>query len=107
MFTPSFDQKGKIFTEVISKKPVQVFIYTEKHIIIGEINIRPDDRLKDEINNNEQFLAVTNAVIKDFEGNTQFKTNFVAVNRQHVSWVLPIDEITDTTVKSWINEIEG
>jgi hypothetical protein len=91
MFT-QFEEKGKLFTNVIAKKPVNVQIQTSTHVIQGTVHIRPDNRLKDEINQTETFLAVTNASIYDLHKNLVQQCNFIAVNRSQIIWLVPDDE---------------
>jgi len=91
-----FDEKGKIFTNVVSKKPVAVMIQTEQYCIQGQIYVRPDGRLKDELNESEIFLAVTDATIYDHHGNALYSSNFLTVNRTHIIFLIPIEEIQKT-----------
>ena len=88
-----FEEKGKIFTNVITKKPVEVHIQTTTNLIRGKVHIRPDERLKDELNQPEKFLAVTDADILNLEGKLVSKVSFLAVNRQHIVWLLQDNEI--------------
>lgn len=89
-----FDEKGKIFTQVISKKPVQVIIQTDTHQIHGEVHIRPDERVKNALDNiTENFIAVTNARIFSPGGEVVYETAFVAVHRSHITWVIPADDL--------------
>ncbi len=88
MFT-SFEDKGKIFTNIVTKKPVEVHIQTSIHRIHGYVHVRPDDRIKDEINQNERFLAVTDATIFSLTGEEILKTDFLAVNREQIIWMFP------------------
>jgi hypothetical protein len=88
MFT-SFEDKGKIFTNIVTKKPVEVQIQTSIHRIHGYVHVRPDDRIKDEINQNERFLAVTDATIFALTGEEILKTDFLAVNREQIIWMFP------------------
>jgi hypothetical protein len=90
-----FDEKGKFFTPVINKHPVSVIIQTINHRITGNIHIRPEDRIKDELDRDEGFLAVTDAVIQDTEGKEIASSQFVSVNRQQIVWVLPVEEISN------------
>ena len=89
----SFEEKGKIFTDVVTKQPVEALIQTTQHLIQGFIHIRPQERLKDEINQNESFLAVTSAKIFNNQGNVLYRSNFVAINRGHIIWLLPIRDM--------------
>lgn len=89
-----FDDKGKIFTQVISKKPVSVIIQTTTHQIKGMVYIRPDDRLKNTLDNNtEAYLAVTDATVFSQSGETAYATGFLAVNRSHIVWILPEEDL--------------
>jgi hypothetical protein len=87
--------KGKIFTNVITKKPVPVTIQTKTQLIHGELYVRIGERLKDEINSAEQFLAVTNAVVFDHlnEEKEQYRCHFLLVNIEQIIWLIPDDEI--------------
>ncbi len=77
----NFEEKGKIFTQVVSKQPNDVVIQTATNQIHGKIHIRPEDRLKDELDETSHFLAVTDASIFDPSGERLIlKTGFVAVN---------------------------
>lgn len=88
-----FDEKGKIFTYVISKMPVMVTIQTVTQKIHGEIYVKRDERIKDELDQTEHFLAVTNAVILSSEDQVLYQTKFLVVNLEHIVWILPDDEV--------------
>jgi len=93
MFEP-FDDKGKIYTQVISKSPIKVILQTAFHRIIGYIHVRIGERMKDELDTAVYFLAVTDAVVFDPTGSTQlFNTNFMAVNRNQIVWAIPEDDL--------------
>jgi hypothetical protein len=91
--TIRFDDKGKFFTEVISKEAVPVIIQTVTHSVRGNIHIRPSERLKDEINQAEPFFAVTEASICDLAGREVYRTDFLVVYREHIVWMLPVDQL--------------
>lgn len=84
-----FDEKGKIFTNVVTKIAVPCIVYTPTQKIICQVHVRRDERIKDELNRDERFLAVTEAAIYDLEGRLLYETDFVALNKAHVLWVLP------------------
>ncbi|MBE0698910.1 MAG: hypothetical protein IH586_18490 [Anaerolineaceae bacterium] len=88
-----YDEKGKIFTQVVAKQPVNVSIQTAQQIIQGIIYIRPGMRIKDEINGQEPFLAVTDAVILNSDQHELFRTKFLVVNVEHIVWIMPLDDI--------------
>lgn len=90
MNMPASD-RGNYFHAVISKESVSVMIQTITHFIEGRIHIQPGERLKDGINQNEPFIAITDAVIRDLSGKEVYRGDFMAVNRSHVIWLLPVE----------------
>jgi hypothetical protein len=87
----NFDEKGKIFTAVVTKKPISVVLQTSLNRIEGKIFVRPDERIKDELDRPESFLAVTDARIYALNGQLIAEAAFMAVNRTHIVWVLPVE----------------
>lgn len=90
MYT-QFDEKGKIYTQVVQKTPVSVLIQTTRQLIRGKVHIRPDARVKDELDQNENFLAITEVEILDEQGEVLRNTPFLAVSRGQIIWVMPLD----------------
>lgn len=88
-----YDDKGKIFTQVISKIPVEVIIHVGGQIIYGTIHLRPNERVIDEINNTQGFVAVTAATVSNTNGTILYESNFLSLNMAHIIWVIPADEI--------------
>jgi hypothetical protein len=88
-----YTEKGKIFTVVIPKLPVQVTIQTVMHRIHGEVYVRPEARMKDELNQSEQFMAVTNAEVFDLNGVSLYNSPFLTLNIDHIIWLIP-DELS-------------
>jgi hypothetical protein len=88
-----FDDKGKIFTNVISKKPVPAMVQTLTHRIHGEVYVRPSERLKDELNRSEKFIAITKAVVYDLEGKEMYRSEFLTLNREQIIWLIPDHEL--------------
>jgi len=87
-----YDEKGKFFTNFVSKNAVQAIVQTSRYRIRGEIHVRMGDRVKDELDRPEQFLAVTNASIYDENDTLLFEREFVSINRDHIIWVIPEQE---------------
>jgi hypothetical protein len=84
-----YDEKGKFFTEIIPKEPVPVRMQTLTHRIQGNIYIRPGERLKDELNQAVQFVAVTDAVVFGASGDEICRTEFMIVNIDQIVWLTP------------------
>ncbi len=90
--TIEFDEKGKFFTDVVSKVPVQAVVQTVGQLVRGKVHVREGERLKDELDRDELFLAVTDASVIGLNGEVQFQTPFLAVRRSQIIWVLPDDD---------------
>jgi len=88
-----FNDRGKFFTNVISKDPVQVIIQTTHQRIIGEVHVRRGERLKDELNQPDQFIAVTNASVLRTDGNVELQTKLLLISSAQIVWVMPANEI--------------
>jgi len=84
-----FDEKGKIFTNIVQKTPIPATIQTLTHRIHGEVYMKPDERLKDELNRSDQFLAVTNASILNEQGEVSFSCKFLTLNKNQIVWLIP------------------
>ena len=87
--TIEYDEKGKIFTDIVSKVPIQATIQTTTHLMRGRLHVRRDQRIKDELDMNENFLALTDVSVLGPDGQTLFQAPFLAVRRSHVVWVIP------------------
>ena len=91
-----YTKKGKFFTQIISKNPIQAIFQTLTHRIVGNVHVRQGDRLIDELTASTQFLAVTEATVYNSSGKEIYTTDFMAINRDHVVWLLPLDEAGET-----------
>ena len=87
--TIEFDEKGKFFTDIVPKFAVHSVIQTTTQLVRGNIHVRQGERLKDELDENDLFLAVTDAAILGAEGQVLFQVPFLAVRRSHIVWVFP------------------
>ena len=90
--TIEFDDKGKIFTDVVSKDTVETIVQTTQHLVRGNIHVRHDERLKDELDRDELFLAMTDASVFGADGKELHRTHFLAVRRTQIVWVMPVDD---------------
>lgn len=87
----NFDEKGKIFTNIITKKAIPAIIQTLTHVIDGEVHVRPDNRLIDELNGSEPFLAITRATVCNTQGEKIHSRGFMTVNKSQIVWIIPSD----------------
>ena len=87
--TIDFDDKGKIYTDVVPKVAIPAVVQTTMHLIRGNVHVRRDERLKDELDRDELFLAITNASVIGSDGQTLHQARFMAVRRAQIVWVMP------------------
>ena len=99
MFT-QYDDKGKTFTDVITKDVVPSIIQTLVSRIQGNLHVRVDERVKDELNRDEQFLAITDAVVYNLHGEKVSDAEFMLINRDHIIWIVPDEANTQLAEKS-------
>jgi hypothetical protein len=95
-----YDDKGKFFTDIITKDTVPAIIQTLVTRIQGNLHVRIDERVKDELNRGEQFLAITDVNIFNLQGQKIYDAEFLLINRDHVIWIIPDDENTKRTEQS-------
>ncbi|PWH19019.1 MAG: hypothetical protein DDG59_04405 [Anaerolineae bacterium] len=88
-----YDEKGKFFTDRVTKEQIPVMIQTIFGRIEGFFYVMAGARLKDEINNAEQFIAITNAKIYDLNGECEVLCEFLSLNRDHIVWLAPQSEV--------------
>ncbi len=87
--TFTYDDKGKFFTDVISKNPVDVLVQTTTGLIQGTVHIRKEERLKDELDRDEVFLALTEASVFNEAGEIVQENDFIGIHRGQIVWVIP------------------
>jgi len=92
-----YDDKGKIFTDVIPKTAIPALVQTTTHLIQGNVHVRRDERLKDELDRDELFLAMTDASILGSNEEKLRDVPFLAVRRAQIVWVVPDEEAEQTS----------
>ncbi len=84
------DEKGKFFTTHVSKRMVKVATATQGNIFRGTMHLMLDNRLKDEMNNGERFLAMTDVQVYALDGTTPiYSAPAVVLNKEQIVWVIP------------------
>lgn len=84
-----YDEKGKVFTEVISKTAIPATVQTVAQKIEGSIHVRTNERITDELDRNEPFLPMTSAKVFDQEGRMQYECDFISIRRSQIVWIIP------------------
>jgi hypothetical protein len=99
------DEKGKFFTPRVAKDAMPALIRTIDQHVIGYLYVRPDKRLKDEINEDtSRFLPVTDA--KVYHATTDefiYRTSFLLVAFQHILSITPVEAISASRNGPWLN----
>src|SRR5689334_19794443 len=90
-----YDEKGKFYTDVVTKISIPCIVQTSTHLIRGSVHVRQGERLKDELENNERFTAITDVAVSDLNGNVVFNGPFLAVRRDQIIWMMPLDKDND------------
>jgi hypothetical protein len=98
------DDRGKYFTPRVSKESIAAALRTTEHLIVGQIHVRPDQRLKDELNlSQERFIAITDARVYDSLGaNVLFESAFLIVASSHIIFITPLDAVEQDRQLPWL-----
>ena len=93
-----YDAKGKFFTDFVTKGKVRIILQTGMNRIEGNFHLKSDHRIIDALNNPKSFLALTDVVVNDPEGKEQYHSDFLTVNKDHIQWVLPLEDAREETL---------
>ena len=67
----------------------KVTIFTETYRIKGYIDLVPGARVTDYINDAKDFIAITDAEVREAEGRIVMNTAFLNLSRDHIVIVTP------------------
>lgn len=88
------DEKGKVFTDYVSKDPVPIVAQTTTNRISGMLHVSHGTRLKDELNDQGHFVAITDAAVFDRTGKIEeYRSAFLALHRDSIIWLIPQTKI--------------
>lgn len=88
------DAKGKYYTQRVSTDELDVILLTHDGEIHGAIHVHPNRRLSDEIDSDRRFIPLTEVTIYRRDG-SDFKTEFLAVNKDAIVWITPVQAIEE------------
>jgi len=95
--TTEYDEKGKFYTDVVTKMPTAAVIQTTTHLVRGLVHLRQGERLKNELERDEAFIAVTRATIHGADDQILFTASFLAIQRLQIVWIMPLGKEGDET----------
>ena len=84
-----YDDKGKYFTDVISKVAIRATVQTVGQRIEGSIHVRANERISDELVRDDPFLPMTSATVFDRDGRVQYECDFISIRRSQIVWIIP------------------
>jgi hypothetical protein len=98
-----FDEKGKFFTPRVAKDTLTAFVRTADQIIVGHVYVRPDKRLKDDLNEDtSRFLPVTDARVYDAATESLlYHSSFLLIAYNHIIMISPLDALADIRPAPW------
>jgi hypothetical protein len=97
------DEKGKFFTPRVAKDTLPALIRTADQVIVGHVYVRPEKRLKDDLNEDtSRFLPITDARVYDAVSETLiYHSSFLLVAYQHIIMLSPLDALENIRPVPW------
>jgi len=95
------DQLGKYFTEHIHKQLVPIMALVQGTVVSGNMHLLPNNRVKDELNNGERFIAITEAQVHDVQSCALlYEGAVLLLNKDHITWLIPKEQKDDSEPQS-------
>jgi uncharacterized protein DUF6812 len=87
------DEKGKYYTTRVSKRATQVQVLAQGLLISGIMHLMRDNRAKDELNNGERFIAITQAQVREVSSNAILsQSETLILNKDQIVWLIPHED---------------
>ncbi|HNP70222.1 MAG TPA: hypothetical protein PLO33_05955 [Kouleothrix sp.] len=98
-----FDEKGKFYTPRVAKDTLPALIRTVDQVIVGQVYVRPDKRIKDDLSEDtSRFLPVTDARVYDAASESLlYHSAFLLVSYRHIVMLSPLDAMADVRPVPW------
>jgi hypothetical protein len=82
-------ERERGFRPQVNTTKYAVVIQTTHNQIHGDLHARENERIKDALNSNETFIAITSVRIFNVDASIELrKSEFLAINRSHVIWII-------------------
>ena len=97
------DEKGKYYTPRVPKDTLPAFVRTVDQIIVGQVYVRPDKRLKDDLNEDtSRFLPITDARVYDAASEKLlYHSSFLLIAYSQIILISPLDALADIRPTPW------
>ena len=97
------DEKGKFYTPRVAKDTLPALVRTNDQVIVGHLYVRPDKRLKDDLNDDSsRFLPVTDARVYNAADDTLlYHSSFLLVAFRHIIMISPLDALAEAGSSPW------
>ncbi len=84
------DEKGKFFTAHVTKLRLPITACIGNWLVEGIIHLKSDNRLKDELNDGETFIAITQARVWAIgTSNPVYEPEVLIVHKNEIVWIFP------------------
>ncbi len=92
-----FDEKGKYYTMHVNKRTTAVLVFAQGLLISGTMHLVLDNRVKDELNGGERYVALTHAQVRELgSGKIVVENETVILNKDQIVWIIPHEEIHES-----------
>ena len=100
------DDKGKYYTQHVTKDMLPAFVRTASQVIVGNIHTRPDRRLKDELDDDKSgFLPITDARVYNAESEQLlYHSAVMLVAYAHIIVISPLETHENIRDTPWLAE---
>ncbi len=100
------NERGKFFSVRVPKDAMPTMIRTAAHTIVGYFHMRPDRRLRDELNEaRTRFLPVTDARIYDAD-TLAYHAGFALVAAGQIELIAPYETINPAMAQCWASALD-
>lgn len=98
------NERGKFFSVRVPKDALQTLVQTRDHLIVGYFYMRPDRRMKDELNEaRSRFLPITDArVYRAADEVQRYHAGFLLIAYAQVTLVAPVEAIAEVRPTPWL-----
>jgi hypothetical protein len=91
------DEKGKFFTAHVTKLRLPITVCVGNWIVEGTVHLKSDNRLKDELNDGETFIAITQARVWETDSDKPlYEPEVLIVHKNQIIWIFPRESTAPT-----------